>query len=409
MKLAVASGSLLLISVTWALGQDLPASLSAPSVNMGERGDPIEGTSANGFPLDQLRGMQTDIPVAQLSKVAAQPFSETAANTRSAKDAEIYRVTSPSVVLIVTKDGLGSGALADKNGHIITNYHVVKGYSDVAVVFKPAVEGMEPTRDDMRRGQVVKYDEIADLALVKVAEVPVGRNPLRLGDVGEISVGADVHAIGHPTGQQWTYTTGVISQYRIGAEWTIEDVKHKADVIQTQTPINPGNSGGPLISDSAKLIGVNTFTQREAQGLNFAIAVDEVKKFLARKENRSAEGVVAKNEDTCQPKQVGSWRTKDNDASIYGYDTDCSGKNTAEYVVPDKQTDPILLRTDRNGDGQADVVYFDFERRGKWDLSLWSENYDGRWTLVGFHPDGSLTPSSFESYAAFQRRQQAQR
>jgi len=68
-----------------------------------------------------------------------------------------------------------------------------------------------------------------------------------------------------------------------------------------------------------------------------------------------------------------------------------------------------MLRVDRNGDGRADVVYFDFQRRGKWDLSLWDENYDGHWTLVGFHPDGSLTPSSFESYEAFQRHQQAQR
>jgi hypothetical protein len=64
---------------------------------------------------------------------------------------------------------------------------------------------------------------------------------------------------------------------------------------------------------------------------------------------------------------------------------------------------------DRNGDGQADVMYFDFKRSGKWDLSFWDENYDGHWTLVGYHPDGSLTPSRFESYAAFQNRKQAQR
>ena len=177
------------------------------------------------------------------------------------------------------------------------------------------------------RGEVTKYDEIADLALVKVAQIPSGRNPLRLGDTEEISVGADVHAIGHPTGQEWTYTTGVISQYRIGAEWTIENVKHKADVIQTQTPINPGNSGGPLISDSSTLIGINTFNQRDAQGLNFAIAVDEVKKFLTRKGNRSAEGIVAQNKNACEPKQVGSWRDKNSQANIYGYDTNCSGKN----------------------------------------------------------------------------------
>jgi hypothetical protein len=252
---------------------------------------------------------------------------------------------------------------------------------------------------------------VADLALVKVAELPVGKwYPIRLGDTDEISVGADVHAIGHPTGEEWTHTTGVISQYRIGAEWTAENVKHKADVIQTQTPISPGSSGGPLLSDAVKLIGVNSFLKEGGEGLNFAIAVDEVKKFLTRKGNRSVEETtVAQNKNACEPKQVGSWRDKANGASIYGYDTNCSGKNNADLIVPDKQSDPIMLRVDRNGDGRADVVYFDFQRRGKWDLSLWDENYDGHWTLVGFHPDGSLTPSSFESYEAFQRGQQAQR
>jgi S1-C subfamily serine protease len=400
---------LLIVSVTLAFAQSVDASLSDLPLSMEQRGTPVEEGAANNFSSEQLRDIQNDIPTAQLAKIAGRPFSEVAANTRSAKDAEIYRLASPSVVLILTTDGLGSGSLIDKTGHVITNYHVVKGYSNVAVVFKPAVEGMEPTRDDMKRGQVIKYDEVADLALVKVADVPAKRNPLRLGDTDEISIGVDVHAIGHPTGEQWTYTTGVISQYRIGAEWTIGDVKHKADVIQTQTPINPGNSGGPLLSDSSALIGVNSF-KGQGEGLNFAIAVGEVKKFLTRKGNRSVqEGAVAQNKNACEPKQVSSWRTKENDANVYAYDTNCSGKITAEYTVPDKQSDPISLIVDRNGDGRRDVIYFDFQRQGKWELSLWDENYDGNWTLVGYHPDGSLTPSRFESYEAFQRRQQAQR
>ena len=103
--------------------------------------------------------------------------------------------------------------------------------------------------------------------------------------------------------------------------------------------------------------------------------------------------------------KVSSSRNKNNDATVVAYDTNCSGKVNAEYIVPDKKTDAIMMRMDRNGDGRADVVYFDFQRRGKWDLSLWDENYDGHWTLVGYHPDGSLTPSRFESYEAFQKRQ----
>lgn len=122
----------------------------------------------------------------------------------------------------------------------------------------------------------------------------------------------------------------MISQYRIGYEWTIENIKHKADIIQTQTPISPGNSGGPLISDSGTLIGINSFFNKEGEGLNFAIAVDEVKKFLARKGDRSAqENVVSKKAVPCEPKQVSSWRDKEHASNVYGYDTNCRGKINA--------------------------------------------------------------------------------
>ena len=59
----------------------------------------------------------------------------------------------------------------------------------------------------------------------------------------------------------------------------------------------------------------------------------------------------------------------------------------------------IFLRLDRNGDGRADVIFFDLKRSGRWDLSFWDENYTGNWTLVGYHDDGSLKPTRFESYA----------
>ena len=95
-----------------------------------------------------------------------------------------------------------------------------------------------------------------------------------------MQVGADVHAIGHPAGEAWTYTKGIVSQIRPGYEWQPKaSVKHVADVIQTQTPINPGNSGGPLISDDGRLIGVNSF-KKDGEALNFAVSIGEVEKFL---------------------------------------------------------------------------------------------------------------------------------
>jgi S1-C subfamily serine protease len=147
----------------------------------------------------------SDILTNQISKFAnsTTPLDVTDA-VRGAKGGQIYRAVSPAVVQVATKEGFGSGSLLDTAGNIITNWHVVKGYEYVAVIFKPTVEGKEPTRDDIKLGRVVKYDESADLALVKVSEVPTGRAPVRLGDASEIAVGMDVHAIGHPTGEAWT-------------------------------------------------------------------------------------------------------------------------------------------------------------------------------------------------------------
>ena len=82
----------------------------------------------------------------------------------------------------------------------------------------------------------------------------------------------------------------------------------------------------------------------------------------------------------------------------------CNGRDDAVFVYPDDKSQAVLLKLDRNKDGKADVVFFDFKRRGKWDMSWWDENFDGHWTLVGYHDDGSLKPSRFESYEAYQKR-----
>ena len=66
----------------------------------------------------------------------------------------------------------------------------------------------------------------------------------------------------------------------------------------------------------------------------------------------------------------------------------CTGKDTGELVTPDDKSQAVYLRLDRNGDGRADVIFFDLKRSGRWDLSSWDENYTGNWTLVGYHDDG---------------------
>jgi S1-C subfamily serine protease len=401
-----------------ALAQaDSGAPLEVPLI-MDEPGPPLGKDAphaATNFPADTLRNVGGDLPLAELSRIANEPLSEVPPQGRSAKDAQIYRAASTSVVLVATKDGLGSGTVIGPFGDILTNRHVVRGNGQVGVVFKPVAEGQAPGKDNVLTGLVVKYDEVADLALVKVASAQAGGSFLRLGDASEISVGLDVHAIGHPASRTWSYTKGIISQYRLGYEWQAEDgIKHKADVIQTQTPINPGNSGGPLISDSGTLVGINSF-KGDGEGLSFAVSVADVKKFLTCTGNRDAEAKPVAPQKSgsapapsaksdCVPKEVSHWRNKENDATVIGIDMRCAGKIDAVLIKPDDKSQAVLLKVDRNQDGRADVIFFDLKRRDKWDMSWWDENFDGHWTLVGYHDDGSLKPTRFESYEAYKKR-----
>ena len=182
---------LLILGSSAALAQAATLS-SESSMKMEMHGSAVTGSNAIQNPLSSgLDEFPSDIPTNRISKFAnsTTPLDVTGA-VRSAKGGQIYRAVSPAVVLVATKEGFGSGSLLDTAGNIITNWHVVKGYEYVAVIFKPTVEGKEPTRDDIKRGRVVKYDEIADLALVKVSEVSTGKTPIRLGDASEIAVSA---------------------------------------------------------------------------------------------------------------------------------------------------------------------------------------------------------------------------
>ncbi len=353
----------------------------------------------DGFPVRRsgqaLLGLQPDAPFP----------------TRSIKDAQLFARVSPAVVLVVTNSGLGSGSLISRDGLVLTNWHVVGGSRDVGVIFKPSRQGAQPTKSDVRRATIIRVDEVADLALLKVGVVPEKVAPIALGTVDEIGVGIDVHAIGHPTGEAWSYTKGVVSQYRLGYEWTTENSakKHRANVIQTQTPINPGNSGGPLLLDSGVLIGVNSFKAVQGEGLNFAVSVEDVRSFLSSSGNRMAqEAPVRRRGADCEAKEIYRGQNAEGTGDVVGIDLDCDGKVDAELRTPNDVSKPILAVFDRNGDGRPDVVVFDTDRDGKWEFSFWDNDFDGKWDLVGYHPDGSLRAARFESYdsvsAALARR-----
>jgi S1-C subfamily serine protease len=334
-------------------------------------------------------------------------FSENfQAKSRGPKEVALFKAVSPAVVLITSEDSLGSGSLITTNGEVLTNWHVVGSNKEVGVIFKPALDTQKVTKNDIYRGVVIKIDQVTDLALIKLTEWPANRQPVRLGSTDEISIGSDVHAIGHPRGESWTYTKGVISQFRNDYQWSggKNAFQHKADVIQTQTPINPGNSGGPLLSETGKMIGVNSFKARDSEGLNFAVSIDDVKNFLSRKDNRYSSAPEQTKPSKCEWKTVYEGKSDDKAADVISFDTQCSGKADLEIVKPYDSSKPFYLRADRNLDGKIDLLVLSYSRNEKWSLSYWDNDFDGKWDAVGFHPDGDLKASRFEDYQTYVAR-----
>lgn len=314
--------------------------------------------------------------------------------TRGAKETQIYQQASPAVVLIVTGKSLGSGVLIDAEGRIVTNLHVVQGAKEVGVVFKPRVEGASVADAAVHRAKVLRVDEVADLALIQVSEVPSHVKPLSITKGPPTAVGADVHAIGHPTGQSWTYTRGIVSQVRRDYDWATQSrLKHRATVIQTQTPINPGNSGGPLLDDKLEVIGINSFAS-EGEGLNFAVAAEEVNAFLARTEDRRT--TPAPPPEDCKPEALSERPVKDPRGTEYLMDADCDGEGDYSIEVPDDRRRPVIITLDEDGDGKFDTMIFDERHDGTPDLALYDTDGNGKPDLKGLYRNGEDEPYRFE-------------
>lgn len=163
--------------------------------------------------------------------------------------------------------GAGSGFAVSKN-LIVTNNHVVSGSSKISVI----------TADGTRaNGEVVSTAPWKDLALVSVEE---DLEPIQLGDSSSIKIGEIVFAVGNPLGL-WsgpTVTMGVVSA--VGRTIAAKPELILEDLIQTDAAINPGNSGGPLINIKGEAVGITTAIIPFAQGIGFAIPIDDVKVFL---------------------------------------------------------------------------------------------------------------------------------
>jgi hypothetical protein len=298
-------------------------------------------------------------------------------------------------VLILTTDGLGSGSLLKTclSGcvNILTNRHVVGNERRVRVVFKPSDPSGKPKDEEVVQADVIKLDVRRDLALLRPVSIP-SRRPLDISTEDIIDVGTDVVAIGHPTGEAWTFTKGIVSAFRPDYEWTggPNDSKHIATVIQTQTPINPGNSGGPLLTEDGKIVGVNAFGTKGTEGINFAIAAKEIRAFLANPND----GMEAQNACT-DAKTVFEGRNDENTAFIRKISLRCDSQVDIMIVIPDKKREPPYALVDSKRRGKADGIVIYSRQSGKWTTSVWDANLDDTFPLRGIHADGKLEPTGY--------------
>ena len=165
----------------------------------------------------------------------------------------------------------GSGFVYDFSGRtvVLTNYHVVKGTTDLSVTFADG-NGYSAT--------VLGTDPYSDLAVLSVNAPASEFKPLDIVSSSTLAVGESVIAIGNPYGLVGSLTTGVVSA--LGRTIT-EDIAGDyaiANIIQTSTPINPGNSGGPLLNAVGNVVGITTAIVSNSQGLGFAIPSDTILK-----------------------------------------------------------------------------------------------------------------------------------
>jgi S1-C subfamily serine protease len=186
----------------------------------------------------------------------------------------VVNITSHAVAFdffygMVPQEGQGSGFVLDKQGHILTNYHVIED-----------ARQLEVTLHNRRKypATVVGTDRSHDLAIIQIKAPDL--SPMTLGDSRNLQVGQKVYAIGNPFGLAGTMTRGIVSSIRSVQE---PDGMTIDEAIQTDASINPGNSGGPLLNWHGEVIGINTMIASnvgQSAGIGFAIPINTAKAVL---------------------------------------------------------------------------------------------------------------------------------
>lgn len=223
--------------------------------------------------------------IANLSFVLKDGKADSMVATDEQNNIQVFEQTYRSVVHISNRryqrnllsmdvfsvpQGTGSGFVWNKDGAIVTNFHVIEGANEIIVRLADQSEW---------QAEVIGVTPEKDLAVLKIDAPRNLLRPLPLGDSNKLQVGRKVLAIGNPFGLDQTLTVGVVSA--LGREIQATDRRTIQGVIQTDAAINPGNSGGPLLNSAGALIGVNTAIYSPSggsAGIGFAIPATTVKK-----------------------------------------------------------------------------------------------------------------------------------
>ena len=197
----------------------------------------------------------------------------------------VYEKSNRSVVNITTKaakeallvfevvlEGSGSGSVLSKEGHILTNYHVVEGAQQIKVSLHTG---------SIYDAEVVGHDAPNDIAVLKITAPAEELEPVEIGESSRLKVGQHIYAIGNPFGLERTLTLGIISS--LNRSLPARGGRTMRSIIQIDAALNRGNSGGPLLNSHGQLIGMNTAiasSTGENTGVGFAIAVDTIKRVV---------------------------------------------------------------------------------------------------------------------------------
>ena len=218
-------------------------------------------------------------PVSMTSPAPPAPLTEDERNNIDVYQkysVGVVNITSTSVAYdfffrAVPQSGMGSGAIIDTQGHIVTNYHVIRDAELLEVTLPNKTK---------HKAKVVGTDANNDLAVIQIDVPRGGLTPIPMGTSKGLQVGQKVLAIGNPFGLDRTMTTGIISA--LGRSIQAENGRIIDDIIQTDASINHGNSGGPLLNNQGQIIGINAAivspNDTGNYGIGFAIPVDTVRR-----------------------------------------------------------------------------------------------------------------------------------